>query len=199
MINIKKVVNEIAYDGKYDEILDHVKVALDTKEPDLKQIFKLVNEDELYIKEYKDLNRWGELSSVHVNELDIKDEDSQESIKIKNQINKDVKFLINLEEYEIPSKNVIYLAWTGFIALPSIYVIDNIVRLSTDLYKDNQENSVYLSFLLVVLIAGWGFFRVVKNHKQKHEKYMRTQKETRELIKLGIENGYFTEQDVYQD
>ena len=41
--------------------------------------------------------------------------------------------------------------------------------------------------------------RVVKNHKQKHDEYMQTQKETRELIKLGIENAYFTEQEVYQD
>ena len=199
MIHLKKVVNDIAYDGKYDAILDNIKAILNTKEPTIEEIFKLVNEDEFYIKEYKDLNRWGELSSVHVKEFEVKENDSDEAKKMKNQINQNVKYLINSEEYEIPSKHTIYLAWTGFIALPSIYVIDNMVRLFTDLYKDNQENSVYISFLLVVIIAAWGFMKVTKNHKQQHDKYMKTQQQTREMVKQGIKNAYFTEQEAYQD
>ena len=197
MLNIRKVANDILNDGKYDEILDYAKSALDSKEVDLEDIYKLLENDSYYKSAYKDLNRWGELSSVHVKDLLLEDNDTDESIKIKNQINKDLIYLRDLEEYEIESKYVIYLAWTGFIALPSIYVIDNIVRLFTNLYKNNQENSVYLSFLLAVFFSAWGFFKVTKNHKKQHKRYMQTQKETRELIKLGIENKYFRYEEVY--
>jgi len=197
MLNIHKLASDIKNDGKYDAILDHAKKALNLKEISLEEIHKLIENDSYYKKEYKDLNRWGELSSIHLKDLDLKDNDSDEAIKIKNQINKDVVYLKDSEEYDIESKNIIYLAWTAFIALPSIYVIDNMVRLFTDLYKDNQENSVYLSFLLVVFFAVWGFLKVTRNHKKNHNKYIQVKKETRELVSLGIRNKYFTYEEAY--
>jgi hypothetical protein len=195
MINIKKVVNEIKNDGKYDAILDIVKDKLNNDNPSYDDILKLVEEDKFYIKEYKDLNRWGELSSVHINALHVEDVDTDEEKELKETINKNATYLTNGEEYEIKQKNVIYLAWTAFIALPSIYVIDNLVRIM-DMYKDN-ENSVYVSFVLVVLASVWGFMKVTKNHKNQHEKYMQTQAETRSLVKLGLEKEFFTYEEVY--
>ncbi len=199
MINIKKVVNEIYSDGRYDAILDVAKKALGTKTPSLESIEKLVLEDSYYITEYKDLNRWGELTSIHIKELEINDADSSESISLKEKINEDMRFLKNREEYEVPSKNGIYLAWTGFIALPSIYVIDNMVRLFTDLYKDNNELSVYMSFVIVILLSAWGYLKVSRSHKQLHQKYIQTQNEMRKLISLGIEKDYFSIYEVYED
>ncbi|MCK5788427.1 MAG: hypothetical protein KAH32_05490 [Chlamydiia bacterium] len=195
MINIKKVVSDIKNDGKYDAILDVVKDKLKNEHPSYDEILELVNSDEFFIKEYKDLNRWGELSSVHINELHVEESDTDEAKELKETVNKNVIYLSNGEEYEVKQKNVIYLAWTGFIALPSIYVIDNLVRI-TDMYKSN-ENSVYVSFILVILASIWGYLKVTKNHKNQHERYMQTQTDTRALVKLGLEREFFTQEEVY--
>jgi hypothetical protein len=196
MINKLKVVDDIQNDGKYDAILDVAKQTLKSAELTKEQIAKLVDDDPFYIREYKDLNRWGELSSVHVNELEEKQSDTWEFKELKEQINKNVTYLKNGEEYETKQKNVIYLAWTGFIALPSIYVIDNLVRI-TGLY-DGNENSVYISFLIVLLASTWGYMKVTTNHKKQHEKYTQTQVETRDLIQDGLKNGIFAYKEVYQ-
>ena len=195
MTNIKKVVNDIKDDGKYDAILDVVKDKLQNQNPSYEDIQHLVETYSYYIKEYKDLNRWGELSSVHLNELHVDDADTDEAIITKETINKNASYLTNGEEYEIKQKNIIYLAWTGFIALPSIYVIDNLVRIM-DLYKDN-ENSVYISFVIVIMASIWGYMKVTKNHKNQHERYMQTQSDTKALVKSGIDRKFFTYEEVY--
>jgi hypothetical protein len=196
MINRIKVVDDIQNDGKYDAILDVVKKATNNLSPTKEEIAKLVESDPFYIKEYKDLNRWGELSSVHINELEINEDDNQEAKTIKETINKNATYLKHGEEYETKQKNIIYLAWTGFIALPSIYVIDNIVRLATDLYTTN-ESHVYISFAIVVLLSIWGFMKVKSNHARQHNRYIQTQIDTRALIEKGLENESFSFEEVY--
>lgn len=195
MVNVVKVANDIKDDGKYDAILDVVKEKLQNQNPSYEDILHLVEIDPYYITEYKDLNRWGELSSVHLNKLHVDDADSDEVIVAKETINKNATYLKNGEEYEIKQKNVIYLAWTGFIALPSIYVIDNLVRIM-GMY-DGNENSVYVAFVLVALASVWGYMKVTKNHKNQHERYMQTQSDTRALVKSGLERGFFTYEEVY--
>ncbi|NEW61440.1 hypothetical protein GSY74_09115 [Sulfurovum sp. bin170] len=198
MINIKKVANDIYSDGKYDAMLDSVKKALNSENPSLEAIEKLVIEDSYYVKEYKDLNRWGELTSVHIKELEIKPSDSKEAKKLKEKINKEIDYLILGEEYEIPSKKTIYITWTGFIALPTIYVIDNVVRMFTTLYI-THENHIYFSFLIVLILSVWGYLMVSRNHKRQHTRYIKTQKKMRELVKTGLEKNYFSFDEVYKD
>lgn len=198
MVNIKKVVNQIKFDGKYDALLDMVKEDLDTDVPTIEQIRELVESDDKYIIEYKDLNRWGELSSVHIKTLYDKPEDSDEVKDIKRKINSEITYLKNNEEYEVKSKKVIYLAWTGFIALPSIYVIDNIARSFTSLYT-NSPYAIYFSFILVSVLAIWGYLKAVQNHKHQHQKYINTQQEMRKLIRDSLDKGFFTYEEVYED
>ena len=198
MTNRLKVIADIAHDGKYDAILDIVKKALGSDTPTIEQITNLVDNDPFYIKEYKDLNRWGELSSVHIHELKINKSDSEKAKYSKEQINTNVKYLRNAEEYEVASKDAIYMAWTGFIALPAIYVIDNMVRLFTDIYKDGNENSVYISFIIVMVLSIWAYLKVKKNHSYQHQKYLQTQVETRELVKNGLEDAYFSFDEIYE-
>jgi len=198
MVNIEKVVDEIKNDGKYDAILDVVKKEVGSENPTRREIRNLVDNNPYYIREYKDLNRWGELSSVHVKELKIKGSDFSAVKKAKEQINSNVRYLRNAEEYEVKSKDIVYLAWAGFIALPAIYVIDNIVRLFTDLYTSN-ESDIYLSFIIVLLLSVWGYIKVKNNHKSQHERYLQTQIDTRELIRVGLENGYFSFEEVYEE
>lgn len=199
MINIKKVVNEITNDGRYDAILDVAKKKLGTNNPSLAEIEDLVLNDAYYISEYKDLNRWGELTSVHLKELEIKDTDSSEAVSLKKTINDDMIFIRNREEYEVPSKDIIYFSWTVFIALPSIYIIDNMVRLFTDLYKNNNEISVYISFGIVVILSLWGYLKVSRSHKQIHAKYIQKQIEMRKFISIGIKENYFSFSEIYED
>ncbi len=196
MVNVLKVTREIKEDGKYDALLDIVKTKLKNENPSFDDIHELVLKDESIVAEYKDLNRWGEISSVHINELKINEDDSNDAKANKEAINNSLSFLTHGEEYQVKQKNVIYFFWTFFIATPSIYVIDNLVRI-TDLYDDN-ENSVFISFAIVLVASVWGFMKVKNNHTKMHNRYTDTQVKTRELVRSGLENNYFTYEEVYQ-
>ena len=196
MVNIKKVINDIQNNGKYDAILEHLKQASNNQNPSIEEIEKIINSDEYYISEYKDLNRWGEISSVHVQALEIKEGDSPQAKETKEKINASLEYLTLGEEYQIPSKKVIHAAWTGFILLPSIYVIDNMVRMFTTWYI-TSPNYVYLSFAIVTVLCLWGFYKVTQNHQRQHQEYTDKQKEIRALVALGLENNYFTHEEVY--
>ena len=196
MVSIKKVINDIKNNGKYDAILEHLKQTSNNQNPTLEEIEKLVTSDEYYISEYKDLNRWGEISSVHVQALEIKESDSPKEKEVKAKINADLDYLVLGEEYQVSSKKVIHGAWTGFILLPSIYVINNMVRMFTTWYI-TSPNLVYLSFAIVTALCLWGFYKVTQNHNQQHKQYSNKQKEIRALVALGLKNNYFTYEEVY--
>ena len=198
MINIKKVTNDIKTNGKYDAILEHIKDKLKNENPSLEEIEKLIIEDKYYVTEYKDLNRWGELTSVHIKPLEIKKNDSAEAKDAKQKINGKIDYLVLGEEYEVPSKKVIYAAWTGFLLLPSIYVIDNMVRMFTTWYITHSEY-VYLSFFVVFILCIWGYFKVVGNHTRQHEQYIQTQTEIRDIVKMGLKKGYFSHNEIYKN
>ena len=197
MVNRQKVTYDILNNGKYDALLDTVKKAVRSDMPTEEEVYNLIISDPYYIIEYKDLNRWGELTSVHIKQLEIKEDDTVQAKEIKQKINTNTKFLIENEEYEVPSKNVIYLAWTGFILLPTIYVIDNIVRLFTHLYITNP-NGVYASFVVVFILSVIGYKKIVNNHTNKHKRYLQTQVETRALIQDALDKHYITFKEVYK-
>jgi len=100
MFSLQKVIKEIHSDGKYDAILDVAKKTLKNNNPTLSDIEKLVKEDEYYIKEYKDLNRWGELTSIHIKNLNIKNNDNKESKELKEKINNYIEINKHIESLE---------------------------------------------------------------------------------------------------
>ena len=196
MISIKKVTNDIQNNGKYDAILEQVKKTLGNENPTFEEIEKLISKDKYYIAEYKDLNRWGEISSVHIQPLEIKESDCDEAKELKTKINADLEYLVLGEEYQVPSKKVIHIAWTGFVLLPAIYVIDNMVRMFTTWYI-THANYVYLSFVIVTAICLWGYYKVTQNHARQHKQYTQKQQEIRALVNEGLEKNYFTYEEVY--
>jgi hypothetical protein len=196
MISIKKVTNDIQNNGKYDAILEQVKKTLGNENPTFEEIEKLISKDKYYIAEYKDLNRWGEISSVHIQPLEIKESDCDEAKELKTKINADLEYLVLGEEYQVPSKKVIHIAWTGFVLLPAIYVIDNMVRMFTTWYI-THANYVYLSFAIVTVICLWGYYKVTQNHARQHKQYTQKQQEIRALVNEGLEKNYFTYEEVY--
>ncbi len=196
MISIKKVTNDIQNNGKYDAILEQVKKTLGNENPTFEEIEKLISKDKYYIAEYKDLNRWGEISSVHIQTLEIKESDCDEAKELKTKINADLEYLVLGEEYQVPSKKVIHMAWTGFVLLPTIYIIDNMVRMFTTWYI-THANYVYLSFVIVTAICLWGYYKVTQNHARQHKQYTQKQQEIRALVNEGLEKNYFTHKEVY--
>ena len=49
----------------------------------------------------------------------------------------------------------------------------------------------------MVAASIWGYIKVKNNHKNQHKRYLQTQVETRELVKVGLEKEYFTFEEVY--
>ncbi len=164
--------------------------------PTFEEIEKLISKDKYYIAEYKDLNRWGEISSVHIQPLEINESDCDEAKEVKTKINADLEYLVLGEEYQVPSKKVIHMAWTGFVLLPAIYIIDNMVRMFTTWYI-THANYVYLSFAIVTAICLWGYYKVTQNHARQHKQYTQKQQEIRALVNEGLEKNYFTYEEVY--
>ena len=80
MINIKKVAHQLKFDGMYNTIYIEAQEELKNEDPTVEEIEKLIIENEYYVGEYKELNRYGELSSVHAKVLII-DENEEEDIK----------------------------------------------------------------------------------------------------------------------
>lgn len=196
MVSIKKVANDIKDDAKYDALLEYLKKDIKKENPSLREIEKLVTQNPYYIEEYKDLNRWGELSSVHIQALKLKEDDSSEAKSIKKEINGAIDYLVLGELYQVPSKKVIHAAWTGFVLLPTLYVIDNMVRMFTTWYI-SHPNYVYLSFAIVTIACLWGFYKVVQNHSRQHKQYIAKRKKIRALVKEGLEKNYFTHEEIY--
>ena len=196
MVSIKKVANDIQNNGKYDALLEHLKKTSGKETPTLEEIENLIIEDDYYISEYKDLNRWGEISSIHIQKMETKESDSSEAKEVKEKINRDLEYLVLGEEYQVPSKKIIHAAWTGFVLLPSIYIIDNMVRMFTTWYI-THTGYVYLSFAIVTILCLWGYYKVTQNHSRQHKQYSEKQQEMRALVKEGLEKNYFNYDEVY--
>jgi len=196
MVSIVKIVNDIKNNGKYDALLDKVKIDLSNDNPTFKDMKILVENDPYYVAEYKSLNRWGELSSIHIKELHINEDDDQEVSIFKKQINKNMVYLKNAEEYELKQKSIFYLSWTLFIAIPAVFILDNLVRVFTPL-DPTTKDSIFISLIVVLVSATWGYFKIAQNHKKQHKKYIQIQTDTREMISVGLNKGFFTSEEVY--
>ena len=83
MINIKKVAHQVKFDGMYNTVLNEIEEKFDNDNLTVQEIEDILKDDEYFVSEYKELNRYGELSSVHAKKLEIKDTDIKEIISFK--------------------------------------------------------------------------------------------------------------------
>jgi len=197
MINIKKVAHQIKFDGMYNTVYTEVQESLSKEEPSLKEIEELLNRDEYFVSEYKELNRYGELSSVHAKKLEIKDSDASDIKKLKTELNKDVQELRNLENFEVDSKNSAYSIWVGSVGVMVIFMVHNIIALFSELYTTHGA-FIYAFYAVILLLSYWGYTKVKSNHERQHEKYKLLHSKTRKLIQKGLENNCFTYEDMYE-
>ena len=197
MINIKKVAYQIKYDGMYNTVLNEIEEELDNDNLTVEEIELILNEKEYFISEYKELNRYGELSSVHAKNLDIKDSEDEKIKSFKTILNEKVQILRNIENFEVDSKNSAYSIWVGSVGVMVIFMAHNIIALFSELYT-THGNFVYISYAIILAFTYWAYKKAKDNHENQHLVYKDLHKETRGLIKEGLDKNYFTYDEFYQ-
>ena len=197
MINIKKVAHQLKFDGMYNTIYIEVQEELKSEDPSVETIEELITNNEYYVNEYKELNRYGELSSVHAKELIIDENESDEIKTFKAALNDNVQQLRNLENFEVDSKNSAYSIWIGSAGVMIIFMAHNIVALFSELYH-THGGLVYGSFAIILGLTYWAYRKVKLNHEEQHKRYKLLHKETRAMIKEGLEKGYFSHEEFFE-
>ena len=197
MVNIKKVAHLIKFDGMYNTIYQDIEDKLLIKDPSVEQIEELIIKEEYYIWEYKELNRYGELSSVHAQKLDIKEEDSSEIKEYKETLNEETQKLRNLEMFEVDSKNSAYSIWIGSVGVMVIFMAHNLIALFSEYYT-SHGSFVYAGYALVLYFTYWVYKKAKSNHENQHSKYKILLRDTREMVKKGLEKHFFTYDEFYK-
>ena len=197
MINIKKVAHQLKFDGMYNTVYIEVQEELKSEDPSVEMIEELITNNEYYVNEYKELNRYGELSSVHAKELIIDENESDEMKTFKAALNDNVQQLRNLENFEVDSKNSAYSIWIGSAGVMIIFMAHNIVALFSELYH-THGGLVYGSFAIILGLTYWAYRKVKLNHEEQHKRYKLLHKETRAMIKEGLEKGYFSHEEFFE-
>ena len=197
MINIKKVAYQIKFDGMYNTVYNEVQEELNNLDPTVQDIEELIGEKEYFISEYKELNRYGELSSVHAKNLIIEENDESEKKIFKKNLNEKVQILRNIENFEVDSKNSAYSIWVGSVGVMVIFMAHNIIALFSEIYTTHGD-FVYMGYGIILAITYWAYRKTKDNHEDQHVKYKILHKETRGLIKQGLDNNYFTYDEFYE-
>ena len=196
MVNIKKVAHQIKYDGMYNTIYIEVQDALKNENPSLDEIEKLIQNNEYYIWEYKELNRYGELSSVHAKKLEIKESDDSDVKSFKEKLNENTQKMRNLEMFEVDSKNSAYSIWIGSMGVMVIFMAHNIIALFSELYT-THGSLVYTFYALILGITYWAYKKAKQNHENQHINYKHLHADTRAMIAYALERNYFTYDEFY--
>ena len=197
MVNIKKVAHQIKFDGMYNTVYIEVQDELKNEDPSVEVIEELITSNDYYIWEYKELNRYGELSSVHAKKLDIK-EDEDESLKsFKTKVNDEVQQLRNLEMFEVDSKNSAYSIWIGSVGVMVIFMAHNLIALFSEYYTTHSA-LVYISYAAILGATYWAYRKAKQNHENQHAKYKVLLNDTREMVKEGFEHNYFSYDEFYE-
>lgn len=197
MINIKKVAHQLKFDGMYNTVYIEIQEKLKKEDPTLEEIKQLITQNEYFINEYKELNRYGELSSVHAKKLLINENDSEKEKTFKTALNENVQQLRNLENFEVDSKNSAYSIWIGSAGVMVIFMAHNIVALFSELYH-THGGLVYTSFAIILGLTYWAYRKMKNNHEEQHERYKVLHKATRAMIKEGLEKNYFTHEAFFE-
>ena len=197
MVNIKKVAKLIKLDGMYNTIYTEVQEKLNNDNPSIEEIEELISNDEYFIWEYKELNRYGELSSIHAKKLELKDSDNGEVKEYKTKLNEKTQILRNLEMFEVDSKNSAYSIWIGSFGVMVIFMAHNLIALFSEYYTTHAP-FVYSGYALIMSLTYWAYKKAKDNHENQFAKYKVLLKDTRELVKNGLENKYFTYDEFYE-
>lgn len=198
MIDIKKVSKQIKDGCLYNTILFEIKEDLGmTKEnPSYEQIENIISKKKKYIQDYKDINRYSELSSIQAIELEIKEEDDSSCKEVKNDINEKIGKLKALENFSVDSTHSAYEIWIGSGGIMVLFMTHNIIALFSDLYKTHGVY-VYLSFAVIMGFTFWAYVKIKRNHEKQHNIYNILYEKTENLIANAFSKSYITKTELY--
>jgi len=197
MVNIKKVANQIKFDGMYNTVYIEVQEELKNENPTVEEIEELITKKEYYIWEYKELNRYGELTSVHAKKLSINDNEEEIKKSFKEKLNDYVQQLRNLEMFEVDSKNSAYSIWIGSVGVMVIFMAHNLIALFSEYYT-THSTLVYIGYAGILGFTYWAYKKAKQNHENQHAKYKVLLDDTRKMVKDGLDNKYFTFDEFYE-
>ncbi|SNZ09442.1 hypothetical protein SAMN06265182_1527 [Persephonella hydrogeniphila] len=197
MLNLEKVARQIKEEGLYTFIYNEMKEIAGKGELSEKEVLHLLKEEPKFLQDYKTLNTQSEISNIQIAQQEIFDTDSAECKELKETINRNRKELIKLEPYESKPDSMLYAVWIGSATIFLIFVIHNLIVLYTFWYE-NYPLLVYTSYM-VVCVLGYVYYRKrIKDHIRKYLLFKQIEKETKELIKKGIEEGYLSRSKIYE-
>ena len=197
MVNIEKVSHQILNDALYNTLLFEIKERLFVQNITPKMVENILKEDSSLIDEYKEINRQSELSSIHVKKLEIKESDEKDVVTLKTEINKNLQILKNLENFETDSKESAYSIWIGSAGVMVVFIAHNIIALFSELYRTHTM-LVYIFFLLILSLTYLGYIKMKINHDNQHLIFQKIYTSTKGMLTIGLENLYFTYDEVYQ-
>ena len=198
MIDIQKVSKQIKDDILYNTILFEVKedLGLNIKDPSYEQIENMLLNDQKYIKDYKDINRYSELSSIQALELEINPNDDTTCKEVKSDINEKVGKLKALENFSVDSTYSAYEIWIGSAGIMVIFMTHNIIALFSELYNTHGIY-VYLSFAIILGLTFWSYIKIKKNHEKQHSLYNILYEKTENIITNAFLKKYITKIELY--
>lgn len=196
MIDIKKVAKQIKDDSLYNTIYYEVKEKLKIDTPSYEEIEILLKDDEYFLQEYRDINRYSELSSIHANKLEILENEQNESKKLKKSINENIQKLKNLENFSVDSKGSAYEIWIGSAGVMVVFMVHNIIALFTELYN-THGTLIYAIFILVLFVTYYAYKKVKDNHEKQHVSYKKLYSFTETLINEAFKNNYIKRNELY--
>jgi len=198
MIDIQKVSKQIKDDFLYNTILFEIKeeLGMNIKDPSYEQIGNILSNDKKYIQDYKDINRYSELSSIQALELEISSNDDTACKEVKSDINEKVGKLKALENFSVDSTYSAYEIWIGSAGIMVIFMTHNIIALFSELYNTHGIY-VYLSFAVILGLTFWSYIKIKKNHEKQHGLYNILYEKTENIIANAFSNKYITKAELY--
>ncbi len=197
MVNLEKVPKQIKTDGLFSYIYDEMLEESGKKELDEKQIRALLLKYPKHLDEYRKLNKDIEISNIHLKEFIIEQNENDEFLKIKTEINKNAETLRALEKYSLGSNDSAYPIWIGSLAVFGIFTIHNFFGLFTDVYRSFPA-LIYGAYIFIIFYAYYMYKKTLKNHDEKNLQYKELFKKTQQFIDSGVEKGYFKRSEIYE-
>ncbi len=196
MIDIQKVALQIKEDSLYNTILFEVEEKLDCQNVTTDEIVKLLNRDAYFLQEYRNINRYSELSSIHAKQLSILNDDSQEAKTMKERINNNVQKLKDLENFSVDSTGSAYEIWIGSVGVMSIFMLHNIIALFTELYA-THSGLIYTFFAVILGGTYYGYKKIKHNHEEQHCAYQELYSKTNSMIDTAFEKLLIKREELY--
>jgi len=203
MINIKKATHLIKTDGLFSLIYDDMLKDTNKKNLSEREIASLLRnhppkekEENIYLKEFKRLNKENKVSNIQVNEVIILDTDSEKVKQTKAELNSSIQMLKFIEKFEVDPEEKLYYIFTGSFAVGLIFVVHNIVSLYTKLY-DTARYVIFGSYFTIVVTAIFVTIHLGRKYKISHAQFKVYYARTQELIDSAIQNKSIREEDLF--